>query len=41
MAPSSEAAGRLRGIPGVGERAAEVILAEVGPDWRRSRRPAT
>jgi transposase len=27
-----EAAGRLRGIPGVGQRAAEVILAEVGPD---------
>jgi transposase len=30
--PLGEAAGRLRGIPGVGERAAEVILAEVGPD---------
>jgi transposase len=32
MKPYDEAAGRLRGIPGVGERAAEVILAEVGPD---------
>ncbi len=32
MKPLGEAAGRLRGIPGVGERAAEVILAEVGPD---------
>ncbi len=30
MKPLGEAAGRLRGIPGVGERAAEVILAEVG-----------
>jgi transposase len=32
MKPYDEAAGRLRGIPGVGPRAAEVILAEVGPD---------
>jgi transposase len=32
MKPSSAAAARLRGIPGVGERAAEVIVAEVGPD---------
>jgi transposase len=32
MEPYGEAAGRLRGIPGVGQRAAEVILAEVGPD---------
>ena len=32
MAPFAEAAGRLRGIPGVGQRAAEVILAEMGPD---------
>jgi transposase len=32
MKPFDEAAGRLRGIPGVGERAAEVILGEVGPD---------
>ena len=32
MTPMSAAADRLRGIPGVGERAAEVILAEVGPD---------
>ena len=30
--PFDEAAGRLRGIPGVGERAAEVILGEIGPD---------
>jgi transposase len=30
--PMSEAASRLRGIPGVGERAAEVIVAELGPD---------
>jgi transposase len=32
MAPLDQAAGRLRAIPGVGEQAAEVILAEVGPD---------
>jgi transposase len=32
MAPLTEAAARLRAIPGVGEQAAEVILAEVGPD---------
>ena len=32
MEPLGEAAGRLRGIPGVGERAAEVIVAELGPD---------
>jgi transposase len=32
MAPLAEAAGRLRAIPGLGERAAEVIMAEVGPD---------
>jgi len=32
MAPFDEAAGRLRAIPGVGEKAAEVIMAEVGPD---------
>jgi transposase len=32
MAPMAAAAGRLRGIPGVGERAAEVIVAEIGPD---------
>jgi len=32
MAPFAEAAERLRGIPGVGEQAAEVIVAEVGPD---------
>jgi transposase len=32
MAPLAEAAGRLRAIPGVGEKAAEVIMAEVGPD---------
>jgi transposase len=30
--PMSESASRLRGIPGVGERAAEVIVAELGPD---------
>ena len=32
MKPFGEAAGRLRGIPGVGQRAAEVIVAELGPD---------
>jgi transposase len=32
MARFDEAAGRLRTIPGVGEKAAEVIMAEVGPD---------
>jgi transposase len=32
MKPFTEAAGRLRGIPGVGARAAEVIVAELGPD---------
>jgi transposase len=32
MKPYSAAAERLRGIPGVGERAAEVIVAELGPD---------
>jgi transposase len=32
MTPLAEAAGRLRAIPGVGEQAAEVIMAEVGPD---------
>jgi transposase len=32
MKPYSAAAGRRRGIPGVGERAAEVIVAEIGPD---------
>jgi transposase len=32
MAPLAEAAQRLRGIPGVGEQAAEVIVAELGPD---------
>jgi transposase len=32
MAPFAEAAGRLRGIPGVGELAAEVIVAEIGTD---------
>jgi transposase len=30
-APFAEAAQRLRGIPGVGEQAAEVIVAELGP----------
>ena len=30
--PSGEAAARLRGIPGVSRRAAEVIVAELGPD---------
>jgi transposase len=30
--PMAEVAGRLRGIPGVGQRAAEVILGEIGPD---------
>jgi transposase len=32
LAPLSDAASRLRGIPGVGERAAEVILAEIGAE---------
>jgi transposase len=32
MAPLAEPAGRLRGIPGVGPQAAEVIVAEVGAD---------
>lgn len=32
MRPFDEVASRLRGIPGVGERAAEVILGEIGPD---------
>jgi transposase len=32
MAPFAGAAERLRGIPGVGELAAEVIVAELGPD---------
>ena len=32
MRPFAEIAGRLQGIPGVGERAAEVILGEIGPD---------
>jgi transposase len=32
MKPYGAAADRLRGIPGVGERAAEVIVAELGPD---------
>jgi transposase len=32
MAPFAEAAQRLRGIPGVGEQAAEVIVAELGAD---------
>jgi len=32
MAPLAEAAGRLRAIPGLGEKAAEVIMGEVGPD---------
>ena len=32
MKPFDEAAARLRGIPGVGDRAAEVIVGEIGPD---------
>jgi transposase len=32
MQPFGAAAGRLRGLPGVGPRAAEVIVAELGPD---------
>jgi transposase len=32
MKPFDEVAGRLQGIPGVGDRAAEVILGEIGPD---------
>jgi transposase len=34
MEPFAAAAGRLRGIPGVGERSAEVIVAELGPDMK-------
>jgi transposase len=36
MRPFDEAAGRLRGIPGVGPRAAEVIVGEIGPDVEAS-----
>jgi transposase len=32
MKPFAAAAGRLRGLPGVGQRAAEVIVGEIGPD---------
>jgi transposase len=32
MRPFDAVAGRLQGIPGVGERAAEVIVGEIGPD---------
>jgi transposase len=32
MKPFDGAAGRLQAIPGVGERAAEVIVGEIGPD---------
>lgn len=32
MKPFDEAAGRLQGIPGVGDRAVEVIVGEIGPD---------
>jgi transposase len=32
MAPFAEAAARLETIPGLGRRAAEVIVAEIGPD---------
>jgi transposase len=32
MKPYSVAAGRLRGIPGLGDKAAEVIVAEIGTD---------
>ena len=32
MRPFNEAAGRLQQIPGVGDRAAEVIMGEIGPD---------
>jgi transposase len=32
MAPMAEAAARLRGIPGIGQQAAEVIVAELGTD---------
>jgi transposase len=34
MQPLAAAAERLRGIPGVGERSAEVIVAEIGPDMK-------
>lgn len=36
MAPFAEAERRLRTIPGVGPRGAEVIVAEIGPDLGRS-----
>jgi transposase len=35
MLPFAEAAARLKTIPGVGRRAAEVILAEIGPDMAK------
>jgi transposase len=35
MVPLSEPAGRLQAIPGVGEQAAEVIMAELGPDMEQ------
>src|SRR5882724_6320163 len=35
MAPFAAAAERPQGIPGVGEQAAEVIMAEVGPDMSK------
>jgi transposase len=35
MAPFAEAAARLRRIPGVGARAAEVIVAEIGTDMEK------
>jgi transposase len=35
MAPFTEAADRLRGIPGVGPQAAQVIVAEVGTDMTK------
>jgi transposase len=34
MRPFDEAAGRLQQIPGVGDRAAEVIMGEIGPDMK-------
>lgn len=35
MAPFAQATARLRGVPGIGARAAEVIVAEIGPDMTK------
>ena len=41
LAPDAEALRLLTTIPGMSERTAEVLLAEVGPDVDRSRRPGS